>query len=369
MTIRVRPVDRGRSSRDPNRRTFYVNLAFAITVIVAILILVAVGVTTWYSSHLAPAATVGGVTITKDQFFERASVEAFRIQQLAARVKADIDAGRLTAAQGDSRIQALNEALDDSQRAFSTTIVEKLIDTALQATFATELGVTITPEQIDQRIVEDKTRKEQRHTFLISVAPEVATGATAPTDAAKTAARKKIDEAVAAIKGGKTFEEVAKTFSGDASSASGGDLGWIDTTAAEDPAWEDAVFKLEINAMTDVILGADGTFRVGKITEIVPAQIDADVGPEAGGQQDQPGGVSRGGRQRGDADRRSATSSSPTRARPPPSARSRSCSSRHPTRRRARAPSRFATSSTRPRATRRAPPTSRRAIRPGRRPS
>ncbi len=275
MTIRVRPVDRGRSSRDPNRRTFYVNLAFAITVIIAVLILLAVGITTWYNAHLAPAATVGGQTITKDQFFERAQVEAFRIQQLAARVKADIDAGRLTAAQGDSRIQALNDALDDTQGAFSTTIVEKLIDTVLQAKFATELGVTVTPEQIDQRIIEDKTRKEERHVFLISVAPEVATGATTPTDAAKVAARRKIDEAAAAIKGGKTFEEVAKTFSGDASSASGGDLGWIDTTAAEDPAWEDAVFKLEVNAMTDVILGADGTFRIGKVTDIVAPQIDA----------------------------------------------------------------------------------------------
>ena len=33
MTIRVKPADRGRTSRDPSRRTFYMNLAFAITVI------------------------------------------------------------------------------------------------------------------------------------------------------------------------------------------------------------------------------------------------------------------------------------------------------------------------------------------------
>lgn len=274
MTIRVRPVDRARSSRDPNRRTFYINLAFAITVIVAILLLIVVGVTTWYNAHLAPAATVGGQTITKDQFIERASVEAFRIQQLAARVRADVDAGRLTAAQGQSRTDSLNSALDDTQGAFSTSIVEKLIDTALQARFATELGVVVTPDQIDQRIVEDKTRKEQRHVFLISVAPEVSTGKTEPTDAQKTAAKKKIDDAVAAIKGGKTFEEVAKAVSGDASSTSGGDLGWIDSTAAEDPDWQAAIFKLEVNGQTDVILGADGTFRVGRVTEVVPAQID-----------------------------------------------------------------------------------------------
>jgi parvulin-like peptidyl-prolyl isomerase len=274
MTIRVRPVDRGRSTRDPNRRTFYVNLAFAITVVVAILILIVVGITTWYNAHLAPAATVGGQTITKDQFLERATVEAFRLQQLATRVNAELAAGRLTAAQAQSRLDQLNNQLDDSQGAFSSAVIEKLIDTNLQAKFATELGVTVSPEQIDQRILEDKTRKELRHAWLISVAPEIDKGKTAPTDAQKAAAKKKADDALAAIKAGKTFEDQAKAVSGDPSTASGGDLGWIDTGASEDQAWEDAVFKLEVNGLTDVILGEDGIYRIGRVTEIVPAQID-----------------------------------------------------------------------------------------------
>src|SRR5258705_558602 len=132
MTIRVRPADRGRTSRDPNRRTFYMNLAFGITVVVAILILVIVGATTWYNAHLAAAATVDGQTITKDQFIERARVEQFRLNQLANRVKADVSAGRLTSAEGQSRITAINNELDDSQGAFSGTIIEKPIDTPLQ---------------------------------------------------------------------------------------------------------------------------------------------------------------------------------------------------------------------------------------------
>jgi parvulin-like peptidyl-prolyl isomerase len=274
MTIRVRPVDRGRSSRDPNRRTFYVNLAFAITVVVAILILVVVGVTTWYNAHLAAAATVDGQAITKDQFIERATVEAFRLQQIANRVKADVDAGRLTAAEGQARIDALNNQLDDQNGAFSQTIVEKLIDTALQARLANELGVTVTPEQIDARILEDKTRREERHVWLISVAPELDKDKTEPTAAQKAAAKKKADDALAAIKGGKTFEDQAKAVSDDASSTSGGNLGWLDSTAGEDPDWQAAVFKLEVNGLTDVILGADGTYRIGRVTEIVPAQVD-----------------------------------------------------------------------------------------------
>src|SRR5205085_9816110 len=54
----------------------------------------------------------------------------------------------------------------------------------------------------------------------------------------------------------------------------GGDLGWLDPGPGEDADWQDAVFKLEGNGLTDVILGADGTYRIGKVTEIVPAQVD-----------------------------------------------------------------------------------------------
>jgi parvulin-like peptidyl-prolyl isomerase len=275
MTIRVRPADRGRTSRDPSRRTFYTNLAFGITVVVAVLILVVVGVTTWYNSHLAAAATVDGQTITRDQFAERANVEIFRLQQQATRVKAEVAAGRLTSAEGDSRVTAINNEVDDSQGAFSSTIVEKLIDTTLQQKLATELGVSATPEQIDQAIVDDKSTKEQRHVWLIAVAPQVDTGKTDPTEAQKAAAKKTADDALVAIKAGKTFEDEAKAVSTDATKASGGDLGWIDSTATEDPDWQAAVFKLDVSGMTDVILGADGTYRIGRVTEIAPGQVDA----------------------------------------------------------------------------------------------
>ena len=272
MTFRVRPVDRARGDRDPNRRNLYMNIGFGLAVVVALLILVAVAATTWYGEHLAAAATVDGQTITRDQFNERAAVEAFRLAQVGTRVQAEQNAGRLTAAQAQSRIQAINQQLDT--KTFATAIVEKLIDTQIQAKLATEQGITITDAQIDQRIVDDKTRKEERHVWLIAVEPAVDTGKTDPTDAQKAAAKKAADDALASIKGGKSFEDVAKSVSTDATKASGGDLGWMDSTASEDPAWQEAVFKLDANGMTDVILGADGTYRIGRVTEIVAAEVD-----------------------------------------------------------------------------------------------
>ena len=272
MTFRVRPVDRGRATRDPNRRTFYMNLGFGITVVVAVLILVIVGATSWYGAHLAAAATVDGQTITKDQFTERASVEAFRLQQLTARIESELAAGRLTAAQAEARMTAIQNQLNS--QTFVSSILEKLIDTRIQAKLAVEMGITIPPEEIERRITEDKTRKEERHVWLIAVTPEVDTGKTDPTDAQKAAAKKKADEALAAIKGGTSFEDVAAKYSTDPSKSSGGDLAWIDDSATEDPAWQKALFALEVNGVTDVILGEDGTYRIGRVTEIVPAEVD-----------------------------------------------------------------------------------------------
>ena len=260
--------------RDPNRRTVYTNIAFAVVIVLAVLILIGAGIATWYNAHLAAAATVDGQTITKDQFIERARVENFRLQQLAARVNAEVNAGRLTAAQGEARTSAIQQQLDDSQGAFSSRVIEKLIDTRIQAKLAADMGVTVTPDQIDARILEDKTRKEERHVFLIAVKPEVDTGKTTPTDAQKAAAKKKAEDALASIKAGKSFQDVAKTTSSDPTASVGGDLGWLDDTATEDEAWQAAVFKLEANGVTDVIEGTDSWYRIGLVTEIVPASVD-----------------------------------------------------------------------------------------------
>jgi len=272
MTFRVKPVDRGRD-RDSSRRTLYMNIGFGLAVVIAIVILVAVGVTTWYGAHLAAAATVGGQTITRDQFNDRATVEQFRLQQLASRVQSEVAAGRLTQTQAQARIQAINSQLDTST--FVSTVLEKLIDGNIQAGLAAEQGITVTDQQIDQRIADDKTRKEERHVWLIAVEPTIDTGKTEPTDAQKADAKKKADDALAQIKAGKSFEDVAKSVSTDASKSTGGDLGWIDDTATEDPDWQSALFKLDANGVTDVIQGADGTYRIGRVSEIAPAQVDA----------------------------------------------------------------------------------------------
>ena len=57
----------------------------------------------------------------------------------------------------------------------------------------------------------------------------------------------------------------------DPTKAQGGDLGFIDKDAALDPPFVDALVAASANTPTAVIEGADGTYRIGRVTDIVPA--------------------------------------------------------------------------------------------------
>ena len=62
--------------------------------------------------------------------------------------------------------------------------------------------------------------------MVISTTPRSADGATEPTEAAqKAAAKAEAEAALAEIRGGKSFEDVAKEKSDDVSKNVGGDLG------------------------------------------------------------------------------------------------------------------------------------------------
>lgn len=276
MTFRAKPVGNRphRPSRDgESRRNFYLNVGFGLATAAAVLILVGVGVVTWYSQHLAAAASVDGQTITRDDFSERASVELWRLQQQVDRVNAALAAGRLTSAQQQAQLQAIqSQAASDT---LAPLVIERLIDSRIQSRLATEEGIAITPEQIDARIIEEATTLEERHAWIIAVKPVIDADATEPTAEQKTAAKAIADQALKDVTSGtKTWEDVAKAVSTDSSKTLGGDLGWINVEAAEDQAFLDAIFAAEANKPTAVIESEDGIYQIGRVTEISPATVD-----------------------------------------------------------------------------------------------
>lgn len=72
-------------------------------------------------------------------------------------------------------------------------------------------------------------------------------------EAKKSAARKKIDDIRAKLKAGQDFASLARTYSEDASSSKGGDLGYIRTGQVLKP-FEEALFSLKPGEVSDVVV-------------------------------------------------------------------------------------------------------------------
>ncbi|MBK8066684.1 MAG: SurA N-terminal domain-containing protein [Rhodanobacteraceae bacterium] len=114
----------------------------------------------------------------------------------------------------------------------------------------------LSEEDLKARYDEMKDRyvvPEQRLASHVLV--EVAGGADAE---AQKAALAKAESLLAEIRGGKDFAEVAKASSDDiGSKEQGGDLGWIES-GANDPAFDEALFQLEVGKVSEPVLGANG---------------------------------------------------------------------------------------------------------------
>ena len=275
MTFRAKPVVKRSSkpsweSRD--RRNTLLNIGFVAVIVAALLLLlIAIGVG-YYNENLASVASVGGQQITRAEWRDRAVIEAWRLDEAARRVRTQVVAGRMTQAQADVQQQIIEQ-----QRAQIEGIaLERLIDTRLQADLATQEGIAVTDADIDAKLVEEATTPEERHVWLIEVEPTLEAGEIEPSAAAVDAARAKAEDALSDLRGGASWDEVAKAVSTDTSTApQAGDLGWLNADDSQaDEAFLTAVFAAAVDSPTEVIEGEDGIFRIGRVSEIAPESVD-----------------------------------------------------------------------------------------------
>lgn len=278
MTFRgkpaARPAERPRRSRalaSAGRRTLLLNLGFGVVIAVAVLILAAAAGASWYGDHFGEVANVDGKAVTRDQYRDRYKVEQFRFDREEGRIRDDLSAGRLTQAESDQRISVIEQQRQNIQQ----TVLDDLVDATLQAELAGQQGVSVSDADVEAKLNEEATRPEERHVWLISVEPAIDAGKSEPTDAQKAAAKTKAEAALADLKAGKKWEDVAKSVSSDASKATGGDLGWFSAEDTQlESAFSKAVFAISPNTPTDVVEGTDGVYRIGRVTDVVAPQLD-----------------------------------------------------------------------------------------------
>jgi len=277
MTLKAKPVVKraqrpGWESQD--RRNFLLNVGFGLVVLLALVLLLVAAGLSWYNDHLAPVGSVDGESITRDELRDRFEIESWRLDEAERRIRTAVVAGYLSEADGQSQLSSLADARNN----LASLAMERVIDTKLQAKLAVEEGISVTDADVDAQLLEEATSPEQRHAWVIEVAPELDPGAIEPTPAQRAAARALADKALADLEAGTPWEEVAETTSTDTSTAGqGGDLGWIRADDTQfDAALLTALFAAEANVPSEVIEGDDGTFRIGRVTEIVAETVDGE---------------------------------------------------------------------------------------------
>jgi len=275
MTFRAKPVvKRGHKNawEAHDRRNLYLNLGFGLVVVAAVLILLIAAGYTYYNDHLASVGSVDGQSISKDDLRQRIDIESWRLEESNRRISTALVAGHITQAQATAAQQQIQQA----QSTIQSDSLERIIDSVLQGKLAAQEGITVSPDDVNAQLTKEATIPESRHVYMIEVKPQVDLGAVEPTAAQKAAAQAKADQALKDLQSGKSWDDVAKTVSTDTATApQGGDLGWLtanDTGTNEQLL--DAAFKAQANTPTDVILGDDGVYRIGRVTDIVPAQVD-----------------------------------------------------------------------------------------------
>ncbi len=277
MTFKAKPVVKRaqRPSLDSHeRRNLYLNIGFGLVTLAAVAILLIAAGLSWYNDHLASVGSVNGQSISKDEYADRFAIESWRLDQVEQAIRTAVAAGQLTDTAGQGQIRSVGQA----RQSLASDTLERLIDNRLQAGLAAEEGITVTPADVDARLLKEATTPETRHAWVIEVKPETAPGAAEPTPAQKTAAKAKADAALKDLQGGKAWETIAQSVSTDTTtSAQSGDLGWIRATDTQlDEAFQKALFAAKANTPTDVFEGADGIYRIGRVTEIAPESVDAE---------------------------------------------------------------------------------------------
>ncbi len=236
MSFRNRPVlDRKHRPRwqDELRSQQLIVAAFALAIALALGIFAATVWNSYYDAHLRQVAVVAGTPLDREQLDTRSAVLASTLSARAADLQSQL---------GGSRDQAIQQQLQQLQGKFSTVsndASQSIVDGAYMRQKAAELGITVSDQEIDDKIAEQRELPLSLKLSVISISalPADAKENATPTDEQFAAAEQQAKQLITQLRDGGDFASLAKEKSSDtATKDSGGLIGWVqegDSTYAD----------------------------------------------------------------------------------------------------------------------------------------
>jgi parvulin-like peptidyl-prolyl isomerase len=275
MTSNLRSRGRGAPHRrplDPEERfQRRVTLGFIGLTIVAIGVVVLGLIWQYWDEHLKAVATVDGTAISRDQWADRARLEDFRLERQDRWVTEAAAAGDLTAEQADTRKAEIASA----RESVADDAIESLITLTLQGKLAADRGISVTDADIDAAIAADAQRPERRQISVIEIAPGADSVTGEVTGEDRQQAFTDAQAAMAALKAGTPFADVAREYSTAEDADDGGDRGLVGRDDTDlDAALRQAVFNVAEGEATPLLQDIDGTYLLAQVTRILPPTDD-----------------------------------------------------------------------------------------------
>jgi parvulin-like peptidyl-prolyl isomerase len=252
---------------DEDRQQATVTVLFIGAIVLVVLALVGAVGLAWYNDNLRPLAKVGSVEIGPQLLRDRVAFETWRIGRDEDRVTEALQNNEIDSTTASNRIDALNQQLN----ALSTSGLDDLIDIVYQSQLATDQGITVTPDQVATLLDKEVTGVEKRHMWEIVVKPVAADPTAGPTTTEQKAALDKAQAALDAVNAGGDWATIAHQYSTGDSEPAGGDLGIATANKIGDLEFQKELFELPLNGTTGIVKGDDGYYRIGRVSEILPA--------------------------------------------------------------------------------------------------
>ncbi len=263
---------RGRRNSDPEERfTRRVTLGFIGLIVAVVAIVLVAFVVDYWNTHLKSVATVGDVSITRDQWASRTKLEFTRLDQQEKKTREAIAAQILTPDAAAVRLQEIQSAKEN----VAQIAIDSLIDLELKVRLAKEQGLAVTDADVDAAIEEEQLTEEARQVTAVVIEPnaDLPLPGAQQVQAAYATAR----DAYAAATAGTDLGEVARLYSTDASADAGGDIGFVTESTDLDPVFLDLLFAQEPGVLTPLVRGADGAWRFGRVETVRPGSSDASL--------------------------------------------------------------------------------------------